>query len=322
MSWKIKGAFLLFISNTLLGTDAGCYSSFTKKKNGVTFFDGENEIKDLSTKAEPGTTLTVKCANNFETFTNEVKLIPGVGAFSIYSTGGFPVRCTSNNQWSPRIDKVHLTDGTLTSETISYMCAVGCPAIQTGTHLVSYEGGMLTSEKYSPPVLPSRAGSPLNATVDCRPGYTRSVGDTGGTVASCSAISQWSSTAFVNCVKGCSDITKSVRWGETTAIPAATTGEPPFGPGDQVQFHCSSGFVLVGNETLVCKGDNTWNSDLPTCVYNENSRQKRDLSSGVERVVSNSNFNGAIGVISRTDLMFLMIAFNVIKFVGDHQNEI
>ena len=66
MSWKIKGAFLLFISNTLLGTDAGCYSSFTKKKNGVTFFDGENEIKDLSTKAEPGTTLTVKCANNFE----------------------------------------------------------------------------------------------------------------------------------------------------------------------------------------------------------------------------------------------------------------
>ena len=58
-----------------------------------------------------------------QTFTNEVKLIPGVGAYSIYSTGGFPVRCSSNNQWSPRIDKVHLTDGTLTSETISYMCA-------------------------------------------------------------------------------------------------------------------------------------------------------------------------------------------------------
>ena len=58
-----------------------------------------------------------------QTFTNEVKLVPGVGAYSIYSSGGFSVRCTSKNQWSPRIEKVHNLDGSLTNEPITYMCA-------------------------------------------------------------------------------------------------------------------------------------------------------------------------------------------------------
>ena len=133
-----------------------------------------------------------------QTFTNEVKFIPGVGSYAIFATGGFPVRCTSKNQWSPRIEKLHLTDGTLTSEPTKYMCAgfyilfyqfadfspplpsprksrcdisslvyrycfaVGCPSIQSKTHIVKYGGGMLTSERYSPPILPSRTNSPIN----------------------------------------------------------------------------------------------------------------------------------------------------------------
>ena len=60
------GTFLLVTSNTFLKADAGCYSSFTKKKNGVTFFDGVTEVEDLAANAEPGTTLTMKCANSFE----------------------------------------------------------------------------------------------------------------------------------------------------------------------------------------------------------------------------------------------------------------
>ena len=73
--------------------------------------------------------------------------------------------------------------------------------------------------------------------------------------------------------------------------------------------------MLVGNETLVCKGDNTWNSDLPTCVYNENNRSKRDVVTRIKRSVLHSASNRAIGVISRTDLIFLMIAFSAIRFV-------
>ena len=66
MKWKMIGTFLLIASNTFFKADAGCYSSFTKKKNGVTFFDGSTEVEDLAAKAEPGTTLTIKCANSFE----------------------------------------------------------------------------------------------------------------------------------------------------------------------------------------------------------------------------------------------------------------
>ena len=73
--------------------------------------------------------------------------------------------------------------------------------------------------------------------------------------------------------------------------------------------------MLVGNETLVCKGDNTWNSDLPTCVYNENNRSKRDVLTRIKRSVPNSSSNRVFCVMSRTDLIFLMIAFSVIRFV-------
>ena len=48
-----------------------------------------------------------------------------------------------------------------------------------------------------------------------------------------------------------------MRWGETTAIPATTDGEPPFGPGDQVNFHCSAGEERLSYIVeRVSRGDN------------------------------------------------------------------
>ena len=48
-----------------------------------------------------------------------------------------------------------------------------------------------------------------------------------------------------------------MRWGETTAIPATTDGEPPLGPGDQVSFHCSAGEERLSYIVeRVSRGDN------------------------------------------------------------------
>ena len=45
---------------------SSCYTSFTKEKHGVTFYNGTKEIDDLSGTDVTGQTLTLKCAHNFE----------------------------------------------------------------------------------------------------------------------------------------------------------------------------------------------------------------------------------------------------------------
>ena len=46
--------------------ESSCYTSFTKEKHGVIFYNGTKEIDDLSGTDVTGQTLTLKCAHNFE----------------------------------------------------------------------------------------------------------------------------------------------------------------------------------------------------------------------------------------------------------------
>eukprot|EP00116_Pleurobrachia_bachei_P004729 sb/3464991/ len=88
---------------------------------------------------------------------------------------------------------------------------------------------------------------------------------------------------------GCKDITSSVRWATTTAVPNPVSGQPPFGPGDVVSFTCKDGFKLEGSASVTCKGDTVWSTGLPTCQYTDaagaatadDKKKKRDLISSM-----------------------------------------
>ncbi|CAH1263510.1 CSMD3 [Branchiostoma lanceolatum] len=58
--------------------------------------------------------------------------------------------------------------------------------------------------------------------------------------------------------------------------------------GDQLQFHCSAGYQLIGSSTLTCQADQTWSDVAPTC-----SRiQCPALQSPLNGAVTGGNFFG------------------------------
>ena len=59
------------------------------------------------------------------------------------------------------------------------------------------------------------------------------------------------------CVGGCTNpgsIANGVRSGDS------------FGPGEQVRYTCQMGYLLVGQATLTCQSDGSYDNPVPSCT--------------------------------------------------------
>ncbi|XP_063694721.1 sushi, von Willebrand factor type A, EGF and pentraxin domain-containing protein 1-like [Bolinopsis microptera] len=233
-------------------------------QKGVSYFhdlDLTNEDNNLTVRFGVGEYITVKCVEGYQ-FVNGIRKVDGVNTFSLDHDEGLKISCEVGNNMKPDISK------TVLGYDRYLFCDEGCPPVREDKYKVSYPAAIVTSEDSSPPITYLKDSF---ISFSCQPGYTIATGNVGSSKSQCKKSTEevnWSPKKedFINCVRGCPDITRSVSGGVTTDVPNSTPNQAPFKPGDTVTFSCEPGHVLVGYSTLTCTGLLKWNENSPECV--------------------------------------------------------
>ena len=213
-----------------------------------------------------GSKFTVTCVQEGYTFTNGIREIIGVNVTRINTEGTIIVEC-NDQYFVPNIwVQTEGPTATATSYRAVY-CVPGCAPLTDNTLVVHYNPASLSSEDYSPPVLPN---ANFISTVNCRTGYTTAANPSGASQVSCvssGGVAKWAPepSTLLKCYKGCQDVRTTVKFGSATASPNSQGAS--FTVGSEITFKCEPGFELVGWEVLTCNANSVWSEGLPECVF-------------------------------------------------------